>query len=37
VKAFGSALLGQKVLLGPKIPVESASSRASWGPQHPPR
>jgi SanA protein len=35
VKAFGSALLGQKVLLGPKIPVESASARTSWGPKPP--
>jgi SanA protein len=37
VKAFASVLFGQKVLLGPKIPVESASARSSWGPQHPPK
>lgn len=37
VKAFGSALFGSKVLLGPKIPVESARARVSWGPQHPPK
>jgi SanA protein len=36
VKAFGSALFNQRVLLGPRIPVSSSDSRVSWGPQKPP-
>ncbi|MFT4049267.1 MAG: ElyC/SanA/YdcF family protein [Solirubrobacterales bacterium] len=33
LKAFGSAMLNTKVLLGPPIPIETSDGRASWGPQ----
>lgn len=35
VKAFKSATLDSKVLLGPAIPVETSNSRVSWGPSGP--